>query len=838
MHTENHLFSEDAALEHLRHYLPSQAPLKDFIHHNTLHAFQDKSFHQAMQEANTIFGYQTYMQLGEYQQAYARGAIKDEVLNRIIDQYRRPDESAATMREALLHSVPETDRSPRIGRLRSEWKHRYRVNLDKAIHPVLFRLACSFLDQGIAISPFPAAEQDFMRSLRALEAQSLLPLFRSKRAKELFFSDNLKMETLLELLVGDASLYERYLFDQQFAHPGWSGMIAVLEASPQALLQKRSIRLSDWINLELLLEIDALDRKFGVGTWQPLAGKAQAQKTPLFAPVEADPEFRLLQIWQEAYEWSYYDQVLRGLLETEPCKDPQPAARSFDAFFCIDDRECSLRRYVETLDSNCRTFGTPGFFNVPCYYQPEHGAHLTKICPAPMQPRYLIREYQTRSSKRTNDAHFTKRSHGLVFGWLISQTLGFWAALRLFLNIFKPGISPATSYSFSHMDKHAQLTIENRDPNDRIEGLQVGFNAQEMADCVEGLLRSTGLTEGFAPLVYMVGHGASSINNTHYAGYDCGACSGRPGSVNARAISYMANHIKVREILQERGIQIPASTIFIGALHDTTRDEIECYDVEAIPQEHKKLHEHNMQVLREALDLNAKERARRFILTDNSRPADEVHELVKLRSVSLFEPRPELNHATNTLCIVGRRNLTRQVFLDRRAFLNSYDPAKDSTGQYLQGIVGAAAPVCGGINLEYYFSRVDNYRLGAGTKLPHNVMGLIGVANGADGDLRTGLPAQMIEVHSPMRLMMIIEQSPELVLDVIRRNPATYNWFEQNWIHLVAIDTDRRQLWLFRDGAFHPYIPAITKLPHTADFRLLTDVSHEDIPVHLIQQSA
>ena len=65
MHTENHLFSEDAALEHLRHYLPSQAPLKDFIHHNTLHAFQDKSFHQAMQEANTIFGYQTYMQLGE-----------------------------------------------------------------------------------------------------------------------------------------------------------------------------------------------------------------------------------------------------------------------------------------------------------------------------------------------------------------------------------------------------------------------------------------------------------------------------------------------------------------------------------------------------------------------------------------------------------------------------------------------------------------------------------------------------------------------------------------------------------------------------------------------------
>ena len=39
--------------------------------------------------------------------------------------------------------------------------------------------------------------------------------------------------------------------------------------------------------------------------------------------------------------------------------------------------------------------------------------------------------------------------------------------------------------------------------------------------------------------------------------------------------------------------------------------------------------------------------------------------------------RPELGHATNAITIVGRREWTRGLFLDRRAFLTSYDPTED-----------------------------------------------------------------------------------------------------------------------------------------------------------------
>ena len=176
------------------------------------------------------------------------------------------------------------------------------------------------------------------------------------------------------------------------------------------------------------------------------------------------------------------------------------------------------------------------------------------------------------------------------------------------------------------------------------------------------------------------------------------------------------------------------------------------FDEHSLSKQNVENHDKNEVIFANALEHNAKERSRRFVSVDTTLSPEKIHEQVQTRSVSLFEPRPELNHATNTLCIVGRRALTKQLFLDRRSFLNSYDYSIDLDGKLLFNIMKPLGPVCGGINLEYFFSRVDNQKLGAGTKLPHNVMGLFGVANGIDGDLRPGLPSQMIEVHDPIRL--------------------------------------------------------------------------------------
>src|SRR6185295_14804698 len=121
-----------------------------------------------------------------------------------------------------------------------------------------------------------------------------------------------------------------------------------------------------------------------------------------------------------------------------------------------------------------------------------------------------------------------------------------------------------------------------------------------------------------------------------------------------------------------KGVEIPKTTQFLGGLHDTTRDEIVFFDEDSLTPENNKNHQRNEGIFSQALDINSKERSRRFVNVNTKRSPATIHEEVKLRSVSLFEPRPEYNHATNTLCIVGRRELTKNLFLDRRAFLNSY----------------------------------------------------------------------------------------------------------------------------------------------------------------------
>ncbi len=825
------LFHLDEVLKGLKHFLPEQAPLKDFIHHNTLHSFQEYSFFEGTQRANEIFGYRVSLSLGEYRELFRTHKIVEDAVNQVI-AIRYGESAIHEWKFKMVQSEFDVVKESRIGQLRNRWKSDLGLNIDSLTHPILFRIVCSFLDQGVSIWKFPHAEIDFIEALRLLEKDNFGSIFKGKLAPQLLQSQDLSIEKILNQIVGDEHLYERYLFDQQFAHPGWSGIVSAIEKNGQTLLDSRKINLEQFIMLELLIEIDVLESKFGA-EYKKVAEVTNEPIHDLWAPVVVSGFDEVMQLWQLAYEFTYYDEVLNGISQNLENRNVHHETNdaSFQALFCIDDRECSIRRHIEQIDTYSITFGTPGFFGVEFYYQPKAGQHYTKHCPAPVTPKYLVKEVGD-VAKKSTDIHFHRYSHSLLIGWILTHTYGFWSAMKLILSVLRPKMGAAVATSLKHMDVLANLTVEHEGEFEN--GLQIGYTLPEMTDRLEALLRSIGLIKDFAPLVYLIGHGSSSVNNPHFAAYDCGACSGRPGSVNARVMADIANRPQVREMLAQRGIVIPDSTKFIGGLQDTTRDEFVFYDENKLDDHFLQLHQTNLHTFTVASQYNALERSRRFELIDSKLPMDKVFENVQLRSVSLFEPRPELNHATNSLCIVGRRGLTRDVFLDRRAFLNSYNYKTDPEGKYLNGILKAVAPVCGGINLEYYFSRVDNSMLGAGSKLPHNVMGLIGVANGIDGDLRTGLPSQMIEVHDPLRLLVVVEHKPEVVLNVIKTDNHTFEWFKNEWIHLVVLNPENNQFFLFHQGEFISYSPKHRLVGSAKDFPTIFRKNHENLPVYLM----
>ena len=114
-------FDEAHLLQHLRHYLPTQTPLKDFIHHNTLHAFQHMKFYDGIFKAANIFGFEVTFPVEDYRKLYENGRIRETVLDNIIK--KRKGEIDFNFWKTLVLTKPyENPYNPRIGRLRANWK--------------------------------------------------------------------------------------------------------------------------------------------------------------------------------------------------------------------------------------------------------------------------------------------------------------------------------------------------------------------------------------------------------------------------------------------------------------------------------------------------------------------------------------------------------------------------------------------------------------------------------------------------------------------------------------------------------------------------------------------
>lgn len=179
-HDTRGAFDLDNAIDHVAHWLPAQGPIKDFIHHNTLHAVQDYPFHEGVAVAAKILGARSYLPLADYQQRYQQGRISRQAIDWAIDQAG----CSAAQRQALQSQLFEADHHSHYPPaslanqgIRSAWLRHLEIDLNAKVHPVVFRLLANFLDQGISRWALPKVGERFWDCVVRLVSNSLLPLY-------------------------------------------------------------------------------------------------------------------------------------------------------------------------------------------------------------------------------------------------------------------------------------------------------------------------------------------------------------------------------------------------------------------------------------------------------------------------------------------------------------------------------------------------------------------------------------------------------------------------------------------------------------------------------------
>jgi len=536
-------------------------------------------------------------------------------------------------------------------------------------------------------------------------------------------------------------------------------------------------------------------------------------------------------VWLEAYEEAFRADILHKLSAHQGANSQLDTRPRAQLVFCIDVRSESFRRHIER-QGPYETFGFAGFFGIPINHQEFDREDRADLCPVLLSPKHAVSENprpdeEAALQKYATGTRWNQLGHHVfhdlkrnpVGSLMVIDLLGLFFSLGLIgKTVFLKPYHAITSWiarwsAFSvstQISVSSQFTLNNgqaegtNHSEESPSGLAQGFSLSEQATFIENGLRAMGMTENFGRLIVLCGHGSQTDNNPYYGALDCGACGGNPGDTNARVFAAMANHRDVRQMLQEKGLPIPEDTWFLPAKHNTTTDRVTFYDLIELPPSHREDVQTLIQDLEKAGAQQALERCHRIPHAPTHVSAEKAFAHVEERGMDWASSRPEWGLAGNAAFLIGRRSLTKGLDLGGRVFLHSYDPLGDAEGVFLEKIMTAPLIVGEWINTGYYFSGVDPWHYGSGSKVIHNVVGGVGVMLGSQSDLQMGFPLQTVNdgeahFHEPLRLLAIIEAVPSIISSIIQKHAILQQLFHNGWLNLVALD--------HRTFTFHRYHP-------------------------------
>ena len=513
-----------------------------------------------------------------------------------------------------------------------------------------------------------------------------------------------------------------------------------------------------------------------------IAGQWAEVVTAHELPITPSKDLVIDAVLQDAAERAEQRRLAGLLVESEPRNSPKRPP--LQAAFCIDVRSEVYRRALETQDAGIETIGFAGFFGLATRHIPAGSDVSETRGPA------LLQAGLTSRTAEPEQADLARR--------YAARAKRAWGRFKLAAVSSFAFVEATGPVYAGKLVRDALALGKSASPTDLPPEFQPALDTATRAKTARTVLEAMSLTTNFAPIVMLAGHGATVTNNPHESGLNCGACGGYAGDVNARLLAGLLNDAAVRDALRSDGIEIPADTLFLPALHDTTTDSVTLYDKDQATEAWRDEIEQLRAWLNAAGVLARTERTSRL-------PRAKAEQDIGRRAADWAELRPEWGLAGCQSFIAAPRDRTYATALSGQAFLHDYDWQADDGFGVLETIMTAPVVVASWISLQYYGSTVTPKLFGGGNKLLHNIAGGIGVLEGNGGSLRAGLPWQSVHdgdrfQHEPLRLSVIIEAPRDAMTDILKRNREVKTLFDNRWLHLIAMDDTGALAWRYEGG--------------------------------------
>lgn len=773
-------------------------PLDRFIAVNPLWEFTERPLPVVSAELSTLSGARMLMPRAWYKRQWEEGLFEERHLERAIEELGS-DQTISGLRELLRKDLIPASRSKLLSEVVDDGRDlTHSMAWGEFVLDSLSQCCAAYFDDGQASFKPPQAAPGntgggLYASWRAYAQKDRSPRLLMGFRSYLDQVQNLPEtpeELIRKALAGleiPREEQERYLTALLLDINGWAAWCAYL---------RWEAGLKDTEDTHI---VDLLAMRMG---WEWLLHQAGGNNLALRWRVTLaswgtlretdDPDPEEDWVFQRAVEIAYQDKLIQKLATA-----PQHALRrvpDIQAVFCIDVRSEVIRRNLEAQHAGIETRGFAGFFGLPMAYRPIGGNEARPQLPGLLAPSIQVsvedNDLNAKRNERIGVAAALKafksnaisgfsfvEAFGLLSGKnLVSQTLG----------LSRPVPAPDEAGLTAH-----ELGTHKFGPlRDTAGKLLPLADRQKLA---VGILKAMGLTEGFARVVLLAGHGSETTNNPHASGLDCGACCGQSGEVNARVAAALLNDPLVREGMAPAGIDLPTGTHFLPALHNTTTEEVTLLDVDEVPESHRG----HLELLRSWLDWAAAaardERQSRLSTLEAGAKAADTKDAFDARARDWSQTRPEWGLADNAAFVIAPRARTKHLNLGGRVFLHDYDWKRDDAFNTLELLVTAPMVVAHWINFQYYASTVDNLRYGSGNKVLHNVVGgRLGVFEGNGGDLRIGLSMQSVHdgnkyVHRPLRLSVFIDAPRVAIDDILRKHDKVCELVDNEWLYLFQL---------------------------------------------------